>query len=276
MVKDINPVGGGSTSPGSGRQPHHLLHGRRRRPRAELWRSDGTAKGTRMVKDINPGSQGGQPSTSPTSTASSTSPRREGNASGLWRSDGTEAGTTLVKRSPTRASTHSSTSTAPSTSAATAVSIQICGAATAPRRGRPGQGHHFVDIWAHRLQRHPLLQRRQRQRGGRAVAKRRHRGRHDAWSRTRSRSSATSPTSTAPSTSPLPADRSLPERAVAKRRHRGRDHPGQETRVASSVLLAVKGDRLLQRRRKPMAKQRHPAGNDRRQGKRPGGYFPSD
>ena len=32
-----------------------VLHRRRRHPRHELWKSDGTAAGTVLVKDINPG-----------------------------------------------------------------------------------------------------------------------------------------------------------------------------------------------------------------------------
>jgi ELWxxDGT repeat protein len=64
----------------------------------ELWRSDGTIRGTTLVKDINPG-------------PSSSEPRGLTNVNGtlffvaddgihgleLWKSDGTAAGTTLVK-----------------------------------------------------------------------------------------------------------------------------------------------------------------------------------
>ena len=77
MVKDINPGRGGSDLTGITAVNRIIyftaddgVHG------AEGWRSDGTAKGTRMVKDINPGS--GRAvilPTSPTPTAFSTSPR---------------------------------------------------------------------------------------------------------------------------------------------------------------------------------------------------------
>ena len=98
MVKDINPGKGWSNLSGITAVNRIVyftaddgVHG------AELWRSDGTARGTRMVKDINPGGQSGVPPPSPTSTASSTSPLSTAPIAGLWRSDGTAAGTTLVK-----------------------------------------------------------------------------------------------------------------------------------------------------------------------------------
>ena len=76
MVKDINPGAGWSNLSGITAVNRIIYftaddgtHG------AELWRSDGTARGTRMVKDINPGAGSGAPTSSPTSTAPSTSPR---------------------------------------------------------------------------------------------------------------------------------------------------------------------------------------------------------
>ncbi len=64
---------------------------------SELWRSDGTARGTRLVKDMNPGAGAaglGQP-TDVAGTLFFTA--SDGTHSGLWRSDGSAAGTTLVK-----------------------------------------------------------------------------------------------------------------------------------------------------------------------------------
>ena len=74
----------------------------------ELWRSDGTAKGTVLVKDINPAVLA---AASPQAFAGSSDPAFLTNVGGtvffsandgehgreLWKSDGTEAGTVLVK-----------------------------------------------------------------------------------------------------------------------------------------------------------------------------------
>ena len=109
----------------------------------ELWRSDGTARGTRMVKDINPG-------------------RRWSNLSGitavgrliyftaddgvhggeLWRSDGTARGTRMVKDiNPGPASggpgeLTDANGTLYFTVPPTATRSAGCGEVTAPRRGR--------------------------------------------------------------------------------------------------------------------------------------------
>ena len=106
MVKDINPGQrpccrgqGASSDPYSltavGRALYFVaddgIHGR------ELWRSDGTSRGTRMVKDIVPG-------LGPYNLGSLTNVAgilffvaTDGTHYGLWRSDGTAARTTLVK-----------------------------------------------------------------------------------------------------------------------------------------------------------------------------------
>ena len=64
----------------------------------ELWRSDGTARGTRMVKDINPGS-GGSSIYEFTAVDRSFYFGADDGVHGteLWRSDGTAPGTTMVK-----------------------------------------------------------------------------------------------------------------------------------------------------------------------------------
>jgi ELWxxDGT repeat protein len=72
----------------------------------ELWRSDGTAAGTRLVKDIVPGPAGSLPGAPPGSTPTGLRaldgrvlfPAYDEVAGGeLWASDGTEAGTLRVK-----------------------------------------------------------------------------------------------------------------------------------------------------------------------------------
>ena len=63
----------------------------------ELWRSDGTARGTRMVKDINPGPASGGPGYLTNVNGTLFFVASDGTHRELWRSDGTEAGTTVVK-----------------------------------------------------------------------------------------------------------------------------------------------------------------------------------
>ena len=72
--------------------------GYERKHGSELWRSDGTRRGTRMVKDISPGRFSSWPSqlTAVGSTLYFTD--RDGiHGSELWRSDGTARGTRIVK-----------------------------------------------------------------------------------------------------------------------------------------------------------------------------------
>ncbi len=59
----------------------------------ELWKSDGTAKGTTLVKDIVPGSAGSNPQNLTVVNGVA----YFGAAGGLWRSDGTNAGTFQLK-----------------------------------------------------------------------------------------------------------------------------------------------------------------------------------
>ncbi|MBM7518208.1 ELWxxDGT repeat protein [Nocardioides nitrophenolicus] len=68
------------------------VHGR------ELWRTDGTAAGTRMVKDLAPGADGSWPGAFVTfgDVVYFSARSAPGTEDGLWRTDGTAAGTTLV------------------------------------------------------------------------------------------------------------------------------------------------------------------------------------
>ncbi len=65
----------------------------------ELWKSDGTAAGTRIVKDIWPGSQGGLGLAYPRRVGDTVFFVADDGVHGeeLWRSDGTVEGTMLVK-----------------------------------------------------------------------------------------------------------------------------------------------------------------------------------
>ena len=63
----------------------------------ELWKTDGTAAGTKIVDDINPGPADAIRWSSGTSTApSSSAPTTAAPGRELWRSDGTTAGTAMV------------------------------------------------------------------------------------------------------------------------------------------------------------------------------------
>jgi ELWxxDGT repeat protein len=109
LVKDINPA---RKSPRSGRldangsDPTGLTNvggtlyfdARDRRHGDELWRSDGTRRGTRMVKDIAPGRPGSFPENLTAVGKTLYFTARDGvHGAELWRSNGTARGTTLVK-----------------------------------------------------------------------------------------------------------------------------------------------------------------------------------
>lgn len=68
----------------------------------ELWRSDGTAAGTRLVKDIRPGRAGSSPSLLAVAGRSLyfATVNSNGDRSQLWRSDGTTKGTVKVADLP--------------------------------------------------------------------------------------------------------------------------------------------------------------------------------
>jgi ELWxxDGT repeat protein len=99
LIKDINTTEAGSF-------PHELTKvsetfyfgALRGDTGGELWRSDGTAAGTRLVKDVRPGpaSSGILELTAAGNTLFFTADDGV-NGIELWRSDGTEAGTYLVK-----------------------------------------------------------------------------------------------------------------------------------------------------------------------------------
>ena len=98
-VRDIN-----TTTNGSSPEPpvviHHVayfqdndgIHG------SELWRSDGTAAGTRLVKDIRPGSLNGAPDVL-TPVGETLFFIAEDGTHGLelWKSDGTASGTKQIR-----------------------------------------------------------------------------------------------------------------------------------------------------------------------------------
>src|SRR5688572_20675864 len=64
----------------------------------ELWKTDGTAAGTKLVKDIQPGSGGSYPEYLTAFRESLVFTANDGdNETELWKSAGTEVGTVLVK-----------------------------------------------------------------------------------------------------------------------------------------------------------------------------------
>jgi ELWxxDGT repeat protein len=110
LVADINPGSAGS-NPGStiGSKPTNVngtlyfpaddgVHG------VELWKSDGTAAGTKLVKDISPGTIGSSPAYLTNVNGTLYFTANDGNGVGLWKSDGTAAGTTLLREISTGSS----------------------------------------------------------------------------------------------------------------------------------------------------------------------------
>jgi ELWxxDGT repeat protein len=98
LVKDIKP-GPGSSSPADlvelgGRLLFVAGDGARGR---ELWRSNGTAAGTKRIKDIRPGGGGSNPRGLTRCGNQVLFSADDGRGQELWRTDGTGAGTTLVK-----------------------------------------------------------------------------------------------------------------------------------------------------------------------------------
>ena len=64
----------------------------------ELWRTDGTAAGTRLVRDLLPGSAGSSPHDLVVLAGKVYFVAETGTGEGLWRTDGTESGTVLIRR----------------------------------------------------------------------------------------------------------------------------------------------------------------------------------
>ena len=100
QVKDLNP-GAGSGSPTAFAEIDGTIYfnGNDGASGAELWKSDGTARGTEMVKDIWTGGGGSYPTqlVAIGDTLYFRASDNNGNGTELWRSDGTEDGTQLVE-----------------------------------------------------------------------------------------------------------------------------------------------------------------------------------
>lgn len=64
----------------------------------ELWRTDGTAAGTRLVRDLLPGPAGSSPRELVALGGKVYFLAETGSGEGLWRTDGTAAGTALIRR----------------------------------------------------------------------------------------------------------------------------------------------------------------------------------
>jgi ELWxxDGT repeat protein len=103
LVKDISP--GNPKRPSSSGGPSGLANvagtlyfaAYDRRHGDELWRSDGTRRGTRMVKEINPGRLGSGPNELTAMGRILYFTARDGSHGfELWRSDGTRRGTRMV------------------------------------------------------------------------------------------------------------------------------------------------------------------------------------
>ncbi len=109
LVKDINParkgprpgrLGANGSDPSGLTNVNGILYfdARDRRHGDELWRSDGTRRGTRMVKDISPGRPGSHPDQLTAVGRTLYFTARDGvHGPELWRSNGTARGTRLVK-----------------------------------------------------------------------------------------------------------------------------------------------------------------------------------
>ena len=196
LVKDIirvapaaaaaRPATAAATCPYVGR-----AHRRRRHPLLcsaddgihgkELWRSNGTLAGTRMVKDINPGSGLGTGAGSTAVGGTLYFSATDGVHGGeLWRTDGTRAGTRMVKDIDPGSGSGASEMTDVGGTLYFIADDGLHGAELWTSDGTEAGTTMVKEIRAPPdltdRRRHPLLQRRRRQRLG-AVAKRRHRAR---------------------------------------------------------------------------------------------------
>jgi ELWxxDGT repeat protein len=103
MVKDIVPGEGGSAPSDLTNVNGALYFGANDgKNGSELWKSNGTAAGTKMVKDIDHGEDGSGPSDLTNVNGTLYFVARDGVGVGahgneLWKSDGTAAGTVMVK-----------------------------------------------------------------------------------------------------------------------------------------------------------------------------------
>ena len=171
-----------------------VLHRRRRHPRPELWKSDGTEAGTVLVKDIDPDDGYYSGPTALTAVGDTLFFSADDGIHGreLWKSDGTKAGTVLVKDIDPDDGYYAGQSDLTAVGGTLFFSADDGG----PRSGavevrrdqgghRPGQGHRPQTTTAStaarvpdRRGRHVVLHRRRRHPRPGAVEVRRHGGRH--------------------------------------------------------------------------------------------------
>ena len=148
----------------------------------ELWRSDGTARGTRIVKDIVPGPGPSNPEALTNVGGTLFFSASDGTHTALWRTDGTAAGTTLVKevevQGPDVRREHPLLRRQRRSVAKRRHNLRDGADQAIPRRSRLRQRR----LLAHGRGGHTLLHRQRRQ-PLRALAKRWHGGRNDAGER---------------------------------------------------------------------------------------------
>jgi ELWxxDGT repeat protein len=99
LLRDINPGAAGSF-PRNLTIAHEMVYFTANEPAhgAELWRTDGTSKGTALVRDIRPGGRSSNPENLIAVGSTLFFSANDGvHGTELWKTDGTPAGTTLVK-----------------------------------------------------------------------------------------------------------------------------------------------------------------------------------
>ena len=102
LVADLNPDPASSSAwTSSARLGDTVFFTRHSTVGHELWKSDGTSRGTRLVRDINPGVPSADPDNLvPLDDDTLLFGATDDASHGLWRSDGTRKGTVLVKSFP--------------------------------------------------------------------------------------------------------------------------------------------------------------------------------